>query len=1195
MRVKLKEKPKNKSQKPNSKFTYPQPQTQNKPRDTRPVKHIPKNYPVEEKIEQIYPRLQFDRKLDPHSHPVGHVERELGENIIYDMIKSDYPDHFEKLLIHDIGGNPKRHVGRPNVWCSCPIVDAQDEIRHISRVAQQNASWCTHTVQECDCHAVDIYMSVHSLYYLNATDVSNCLRQAQLGVMYALFHRFPQPIGTLCRGEAQYHYIAPDRVEMTVKGSAFTYRHSAMNWLGNGYFMPVDGAPVAWEVLKELPNSVIIKLVPSRVHKEPPAPFRMFDTVYLDESCVSNVQMTADSLVSKSFKMIDASLPTLPCYSLNRWMMWFGDDTSKLIVDKQLLAHLSRYISGKPRDEDSFRMLVQQATSTSKSHNLPQELIAKVAFASAVIAFYQNVDFEYKMMDALSARGDTLRALTQKLRTFASQDPDRPWILIAVLLISPIIAYLFHRCLPAATITITLPKLTSRQVQCALIMASPVIEESLRYFITRKNQLAGLLFTVMQVLSESIYYMQLGVGPLTLLTHAYKHIIFYTLGLFGAKGACLAGVLHTFNNYLSFRQVPYTQMASIFGTCWTAVVSLATPVVTFAKSIWRRLFPPVNRDDAVRDLIRNFVDEQKSYPIDAPKPLTLGFTPKMPGYQNNELLIDEQDDQSSVILTSDDFTFLKSQKDVVSVHGVLNATNMPVCVATTQQNEFVAVCTRVTKAVNAPEERFEKIFFHWLDINFDILFPDWTPVTHVDFDAWNSRFPQYTQKAHVQARARTQTFDLDYKTICRRKAFIKKEINLPNTENFFKPIKPRLIQSVSHEANVLLGPWMYAFTTKLKTIWNKNHFIFYASSTSSDTVGAFFWAMISEGYSTLNDDDQEKMDAHIQRFHYKIEAYVYKRFGMTRDAKKIFKHQFYTVGYTAHSVRYEVPYKRKSGDPNTSGGNTVINGLVHVFIYCVMCQLRMFITHCYLSQNMRVGALLDTIEQEYKPEVIDTPVVKGAFNGDDAVCASFLQPSRGEFPPEHVLDQSQWNGTVSVVHDAIMYALGLEVKSNFKNCTLQDMYLINFCSARPYPVTNSPKGAIKSLCMGPKIGRVISKFGSTVKTIKDPKVFLKGTALGLVNDTMHVPILYDFVQQVLKCFAKVKAEPIHHDWRYHASGTWWSAKTEAKTMLRYVYDIDDNDIKSLITYLRGINGFPCVLSHPVLTSITAIDMDHPRY
>jgi len=41
--------------------------------------------------------------------------------------------------------------------------------------------------------------------------------------------------------------------------------------------------------------------------------------------------------------------------------------------------------------------------------------------------------------------------------------------------------------------------------------------------------------------------------------------------------------------------------------------------------------------------------------------------------------------------------------------------------------------------------------------------------------------------------------------------------------------------------------------------------------------------------------------------------------------------QFSTKGYGQQGLKYVVEGTRKSGDPNTSLGNTIINGLTHLF------------------------------------------------------------------------------------------------------------------------------------------------------------------------------------------------------------------------------------------------------------------------
>lgn len=78
-----------------------------------------------------------------------------------------------------------------------------------------------------------------------------------------------------------------------------------------------------------------------------------------------------------------------------------------------------------------------------------------------------------------------------------------------------------------------------------------------------------------------------------------------------------------------------------------------------------------------------------------------------------------------------------------------------------------------------------------------------------------------------------------------------------------------------------------------------------------------------------------------------IEQYVYSRLGVTtaKDfklkaeegavnlAEAVLINQGYTKGFTKFGDMYCVDGMRKSGDPNTSCGNTLINGLTHMYTF----------------------------------------------------------------------------------------------------------------------------------------------------------------------------------------------------------------------------------------------------------------------
>jgi len=1161
-----------------------------KPPDTRPVKLIPKNYPAAVKIDESYVKYRFERKTDPHPHPVAHIEREIGENIIYEMIQYNYPNNVGAIRIHDIGGNPKRHLGRPNVWCSCPILDPQDEVRHTARLQQLNASWCTHKVQDCDCINTDIYMSVHSLYYLTPDDVSECVYGSNLREMYALIHQFPDPMGQLMHGEAQYTYTAPDQVKMTVNGSSFTYRHSALNWLGNGYFMPPCGRPIAWELMKQLPNSIIIKLVPSQVYAEPPEPLHTFESAFANPNAVGEVQFTMDSNISACFRLISAELPSLPCYSIKRWIAWFMGDQPHVLVDKQLLANLTRYIAGRPRTEDMFSMLIAEATSKIKLHNIPPEIMANTAFATAVVAFHQNVDYERGLLDLLHQHNNKFVEYTQRLHSFSAHNP---WLIRGAkmlgLLTVPLIAYCVFKMKihPASLFPIQI-SVTSSLVRAACIaIGVPFAEEGLRHYLTRRHPLAALAYTATQMMIECGHMAMAQTPPLVMIMHAYKFVMWQILHFAGNKMSLLAYSTHALNNIAAYycgTIVPVViPPANLFTSLIGKIFAVCASVYTW--------FMPSKKDPnaAVRNVIQSMRDYKATHEIhfDKNQPASLGFTPVYPGLKC-DVPIAEQQEGTTIDIVGDDYTHLKGDRLVITAHGVTNVTNLPACVATTQHNEFLAVANRVTRAVVEPDPFITKIFFEWLRHNFDVLFPDWRPIESPSFDNWNRRFPQHLQKLQVMAKRRTETLDLNWKKLTKRKAFIKREVIMPNHLGHFKPVNPRLIQSVSHEANVVLGPWMYAFSNQLAKMWNPRHFLCSAPGNSADTLGHAIYQFHDKATIIL-DDDHEKFDAHYMEFDYEVEKYIYEKFGLNGDALKIFMAQFYTVGYTYHSVRFTADYKRKSGDPNTSCGNTTSNGLKHKFVDDCFRWSKKYLYSYYLNEKKyTIGDWKHMIREGFDKYPDTNQDFKGIYCSDDGITLADWDINFSELPSGTPKDLSLWHQTLQECVTDLFVLLGLTTVANIN--AADKPYRSVFCSARLYPVSKKYNGVTESYSFGPKIGRVISKFGATIKKVPDPQVFLKGIALGLMPDAAHVPILYEFLKQVLDVLQGVKAEPVFPERRFHSSGTWKPSR-DVKTMLSHAYGITPADITSLINYLKGIKRFPVALSHPILTKITGVDMD----
>jgi hypothetical protein len=99
----------------------------------------------------------------------------------------------------------------------------------------------------------------------------------------------------------------------------------------------------------------------------------------------------------------------------------------------------------------------------------------------------------------------------------------------------------------------------------------------------------------------------------------------------------------------------------------------------------------------------------------------------------------------------------------------------------------------------------------------------------------------------------------------------------------------------------------------------------------------------------LFENDYTQFDSTISSHALKAEFDIYDAFGvkccklpmlnnpMINWAKYVLNSQLYTIGYDGFGNLYELEGNRKSGDPNTSCGNTIVNGLANAYVFA--CEL----------------------------------------------------------------------------------------------------------------------------------------------------------------------------------------------------------------------------------------------------------------
>lgn len=399
------------------------------------------------------------------------------------------------------------------------------------------------------------------------------------------------------------------------------------------------------------------------------------------------------------------------------------------------------------------------------------------------------------------------------------------------------------------------------------------------------------------------------------------------------------------------------------------------------------------------------------------------------------------------------------------------------------------------------------------------------------FVAWNAKFPPHRRLLQEQAYERVKNHGLE-EVHFRRKAFVKRELTLPKEEP--QDFDPRCIQAVSDEANVALGPFMQQFSKALVKVWDIEADVYYTSGSNAEQLGLWRAQFGSEDVLILI-MDQNRFDAHQQKEVHKVEDEMYVDAGIKKysHAYETFKAQKVTRGVTSHGVKYKVKNTRKSGDPNTSNGNSSISGLT---IKTLMA---------------RFG-----FEGRFKAVV----------NGDDNLIVI-----------RELLSNKDVCRLVRCLRDAY-FDLGFDMDIK----TTRTWAHAEFCSSLFWPVSGG-------YVLGPKIGRRLPKLGFSLQKLKPTQV--KGMLVGLQREAGFVPILGRYATWCLSKMRKIKAKVVGN------ANLYKSLPTEIHTLNyetiqffeeRYELSFADTSI-SFEGYLSTLNSLNTVASWPEIQTFIRVD------
>jgi len=470
-------------------------------------------------------------------------------------------------------------------------------------------------------------------------------------------------------------------------------------------------------------------------------------------------------------------------------------------------------------------------------------------------------------------------------------------------------------------------------------------------------------------------------------------------------------------------------------------------------------------------------------------------------------------------------------------YGIGSPTHLPTVAADNLLNEIPAIRNRSIQEVPTPDPEYWRQLGEWVHKYFDDIFPNNHTINPSSFAEWNERFPANRQKAQVKALFDYQKFGLDHFKDTIRKTFLKREKGGGSGVGSFESYDTRVIQGTTHIANVLLGPWMHAFNKYLKEAWSTEHFITYSGGLTGNELGAWF-DKFKYVFDFILEDDFSRFDGTISQTALDLEFSIYKRLGISGDALTVLYQQKTTHGYTKNGIKYYVPGTRKSGDPNTSNGNSLINGLTHLFNLC-----------------MKIAVMLSIHIMDLRPS---TDICRALVQGDDNLTLTSVP-----IAPEEMQNS--------------MLKLGFNAKTLFREC----LYTSEFCNARFWPST---KGCILSS----KPGRLLKRLFYSVGEQKDWLGWVRGVAIGHYANTKHVPFSRVLIKRVLELTDGVRPQKIYEPYKLHVSEV-GEVVPESWVAIFSIYGLTESDEAEFEVLLKSVTSLPCFIDHPIMDTLIEID------
>lgn len=1074
-----------------------------------------------------------------HPHVILNTDRAIAETLAFSYMRAQaVASGIRNPVFIDGGGNPGRHrrAGR-NIHCARPLLSPADVIRveHAKRaIAEGNA--CLHLVQECTCVQVrardpyrcDGYLLVNSVYYIAQDDIALLCALSSTNCVVSAHHTFPHAYGAFGGGEAEYHATRPDWVVMRVDGNTQAYEHSAMTWMQKSHhaIAPASAAyqlgfrSLTWALVASTADHVVIRYAVTRTE---------FPTV-VEPPCLLTVALANSGYYGKVLTSLPSSGCDLPgeFASLDLASTWACGDhlvvydaahSVAIPTPKGFVAAGAKYMAVRKRTDESLGLLAQRMRSIANQYNIPDGLVARAIIAGTCLAYVADLELT---VQALHGTVRPRLALMDSMNNALKLDFQRVWKWYHAAGLAAIV------CAAAVGVHATVALLPPRGGPPA--SGPPRVPWSHRLLglgvaalgsYAARNGLARLPAPTFAGAAG------IGLGLSTAMTIDQMYPSRVPRALCAAAGLSLAHLLWP----PQARPGAASRARAYLQSAWAKTTGIHT-----AAGGGRRDPFAAFRHDRSSNAPCDVVEHLGPGPVDLP--------PTFPSLGVDELESLPLDDKATIRHNG---TEEKTPTTVMNVLGIVQTTSIP----TASTNGFHAMLSALRQRALAPQpyrgplfnaDTFRS-FRAWVLDNLTDIFTNadgetLQTIEDASFGMWNSRQPASLQPLNERARLDLVHGQYNPDTMRCINAFPKVELTTKSTTNGVVGYKARCIQGRDIHFKVLTGPFIYAFSKALCKILNHDNSATYVAGLTGLQIGNGAARASHRMHDpVILETDQESFDTTVHVQFLELEAEVFRRYGATDELVHAWTDTTTAPGNTRVGISFTTEGTRRSGDNQTSVGNSMITLFVMLWYMCGRGAVR-----------------YNTIRNDIKIQVM----------GDDnhAVIARTLA--------DHI------NISADDVR-AAMAELGLVTKAKIFRGE-NALWYSSFLSSRFYPAyhTEDDGTTVAVTTLAPAIGRYV-KYGYYINIPERHKLAtLRGDALGRRLAHAPVPFLHDLTSRILELTAGVRE---NHDFlgnmEHRARGTeGLSQHPDVWLMLGAVYGLDRDKLERYRAQLRRVTSLP---------------------